>query len=205
MTTQLIQSHAAHGPDPSHRSGLSELLSLPLGKIATVLGVLGVLAAALFALAAYSEHKAAIRKAETDRYVQAFEQGPVALAWTRLSRAWDAERPRQRALLERFQSLPENRRPTLSDYRLFILESIEERGLGDEINTVLSYFRGLALCIRIGNCDGRRAANYFGDLPWQFRNQHFLYLSETHPGMPFDVDFQTVAPRDADHLELVGP
>jgi hypothetical protein len=205
MAAYLLQSQSEYGLGALRVSDTDGRLVLPIGRIAAIISVLLVLAASLWALAAYSQHKAAVRAAETERYLEAFQSGPVAEAWARLSQAWSAEQPRQQALLARFRALPGDGRPALGDYRAFVLESIDERELEDEVLTVLIYFRGLAFCIRTGNCDGALAARRFGDLPWRFRNQHFLYLSEAFPDVPFDVDFQTVAPRQKDRLHLTGP
>lgn len=205
MAAHLLRSESEFGFGGFTRDGTDDRRALSVSRIATIVTVLLVLAGSLWALAAYSEHKAAVRAAETRRYLDAFQSGPVAEAWAGLSQAWRAEQPRQQALLARFRSLPGDGRPALSDYRAFVLEAIAERELEDEVLTVLIYFRGLAFCIRTGNCDGGLAAHHFGDLPWRFRNQHFLYLSEAFPDVPFDRDFQTVAPRRDDRLHLAGP
>lgn len=155
----------------------------PIGRIAGLLAVLLGLCFGLWAVAEYVQHKTSIRLAETDRYIRAFETGPVADAW---------------AALTRTEAEPGADRDYLPIETLGSQTSSEEA----EIETVLAYFRGFALCVRAGNCDPVEARRYLGGLPWQFRDRHLDYLEKTFADVPFDRDFSALAPRA---VEPVGP
>jgi hypothetical protein len=153
----------------------------PFGRIAGVIALLLVLCACLWAVAEYAEQKAEIRRAETDRYIQAFEAGPVADAWEKLHRTWDVPGARTYGL--RAEAL--------------------EADLETEIGLVLGYFRGFAFCVRAGNCDADRARMYLGDRPLRFREQHQAILETSFAGVPLARDLQTLVPQE--HTVPAGP
>lgn len=161
-----------------------------LGQAPVMLAILGTAWIVLYAVNQYSAQKATTIAAETDRFVHEFRSEPVVSSWRRLSEVWQAELPRQRTLLTRngdADPMELTRR-----FRPFLMETIVEEGLQREIETVLAYFRRLALCVRMGSCDPHRIAANLGDLPQRFRNQHHLYLQETHPGEDVDRYFALI-------------
>jgi hypothetical protein len=109
------------------------------------------------------------------------------------------------ALLTRFQIDPNAERAALSNYRLLTFEIIENNKLTGEIDTVIGFFGGLGICIRVGNCDAQRASQYFGDIAWQFHDENLYFLKEERPNSTFGLDLRTVAPRSDDELEFFGP
>lgn len=147
-------------------------------RIAAIIGLLLALCSGLWAIAEYAQHRALIRQAETDRYIRAFEAGPVADAWATLSRSWEAPDPDPHA-------------------------ARVEPDLSADVETVLTYFRGFAVCVRAGICDPERARSYLGELPWRFHNEHRDELEEAFPGVPLDRDFAALAPRG--ERPLLGP
>lgn len=150
-------------------------LPAPAGRIVGVIGLLFVLCGCLWAIAEYAEQKAEIRRAETDRYIQAFEAGPVADAWAKLRGTWDA-----------------------LDARAYGFHAgVLEPELEAEIGIVLGYFRGFALCVRAGNCDLERARVFLGDRPLRFHDQHQEHLKAHFPAVPFARDLQTLMPKES--------
>lgn len=170
-----------------------------LVSTAPVAGALLMLWGAVFlALDTYAEHKSNLRLAETNRYIEQFEDEPVAGAWRRLALAWRAERPRQDALLTAIADREADAIGSMArQYREFVLESIARRDLVEEIDTVLQFYKRLALCIRMQSCDAGIAARRFGDDAWRFRNQHYPYLVERYPEEDIDAIFRVIAPRPA--------
>jgi hypothetical protein len=137
--------------------------------LAPVLAILVVFALGLLAVASYGERRAAIRIAETERYLEQFEHGPVAEAWQRLRK-----RPRVELASEPLPALP-----------------------GDpatDIDTVLQYFKRLALCVRMGSCDAALTSARLGDLPWRFRERYYHVLTEAYPDEAFDRYLAAVSP-----------
>jgi hypothetical protein len=138
--------------------------------LAPVLAILLVFALGLLAIATYAEHRAAIRTAETERYLEQFEHGAVADAWQRLRKG-----PQVELAYERLPALP-----------------------GDpatDIDTVLQYFKRLALCVRMGSCDAALTSARLGDLPWRFRERYYHALMEAYPDEAFDRYLAVVSPR----------
>lgn len=166
-----------------------------LGQTWLVIGVLALASLVLFAVAEHRAQKAVVLEAETGRFLEEFRSEPVSSSWRRLSEVWEAERPRQQALLERAaERSGGDPLATLRPWREFMLQTIEEAGLQRDIEVILAFFRRLALCVRMGNCDPVLLSERLGDLPWRFRNQHHPYLVEAHPGEDFDRYFEIVAP-----------
>ncbi len=149
-----------------------------LAALGPVLGVLLLLAGGLFAVDQYAASKAELRRAETGRYLAEFREAPVADAWQRLSTAWQAEQDRQRRLLERVVAASGERfEVAVRNYRDFVLDTIKEHRLADDIATVHGFFLRLETCIKIGSCDPTAAAAQLGPAVWQFRNQHYYYFA----------------------------
>lgn len=170
---------------------LMRALSAPITQASSVIMVLALAWVVLLALGEYSRQRATVIEAETGRFVREFRAEPVVSAWQRLSDVWQAELPRQRRLLS---SPGGDADPValIRRFQPFLLETIEEEGLQPEIETVLAFFRRLALCVRMGSCDADLIAARLGDLPQRFRNQHYLYLQESHPGEDIDSYFELV-------------
>lgn len=158
-----------------------------LAWLRPVLGVLLLLGGGLLAVDQYASYKAELRRAETGRYLAEFHEPPVADAWARLSAVWQAEWSRQRTLLARVRVASGERfEVAVRNYRDFVLDTIDERRLPDDIETVRAFFLRLATCIRIGSCDRSAAAAQLGPAVWQFRNQHYYYFRRE--GLVSDVD-----------------
>ena len=166
-----------------------------LGQTWLVIGVLAISAFVMFAVAEHRAQKAVVVQAETERFVREFRSEPVGTSWRRLAETWQAERGRQEALLEgALERSDGDPMQTLRPWRHFMLRTIAEQGLQRDIEIVLAFFRRLALCVRMGNCDPVLLSERFGDLPWRFRNQHYPYLVEAHPDEEIDRYFEIVAP-----------
>jgi hypothetical protein len=138
--------------------------------LAPVLAILLVSALGFWALTAYAEHRASIRTAETERYLEQFEHGPVADAWQRLRQDWQAETG--------------PRRPV----------SISS-DLASDVDIVLQYFRRLALCMRMGSCDPALTSSQLGDLPRRFRERYDHILPEADLGGTFDQPLAAASPH----------
>ncbi len=166
-----------------------------LGQLGPVLGVLLLLCVGLWAVGEYMSFKADLQRAETARYLAEFDEPPVGDAWRRLSAAWQAEQSRQSILLERVaHASGAEYGAALRAYRDFILETIEERHLGPDIETVRSYFVRLGLCLRIGGCDPRVARAELGPAAREFRDQHYYYLQQGDKAAEFERVVSTIAP-----------
>ena len=115
-----------------------------LTHLGPLFGLLVLLCAALWALSAYTTHRVELSQAEIHRYVQEFQSPPVADAWRRLSRAWQAEGVRQATLLAELAPLSgEALRRRLPDYQRFVLHTVEEHRLSPDIDTVLGFIKRL--------------------------------------------------------------
>jgi hypothetical protein len=167
-------------------------------RIPIVVGVLALLCGGLWTVEEYAEHRAELRLAETNRFLDQFRSGPVAAAWGRLRTAWRAEQARQDALLARIPALAgRDRARVLHDYQMFVLETIEEYQLQDEIEVVHQFLIRLATCVRMGSCDADVAAAQLGPALWRFRDQHRHYFAFEYSGVDLDDYVETTAPRVA--------
>ncbi len=165
-------------------------------QIAIVVGVLALLCGGLWTVREYADHRAELRLAETNRLLDQFRSGPVAEAWGRLRTAWRAEQDRQDALLARIPSLAgRDLARTLHDHQMFVLETIEEYRLQDDIEVVHQFLIRLAICVRMGSCDADVAAAQLGPALWTFRDQHRHYFDFEHSGVDLDDYLETIAPR----------
>jgi hypothetical protein len=170
--------------------------ALALAQLGPIVGILILVCGVLWATAEYAAFKSELRVAETNRHLAEFRQPPVADAWRRLSAAWEAEGDRQDALLRRLSGLSGTELGRgLRDYRWFVTSTIADRHLEQDIDTVLRFYRRLALCIRIGSCDPAAAAAQLGDTPWRFRNQHYFYLEAEYAGEDIESDLELISPR----------
>lgn len=180
--------------------------ALLLPQIILVFGVLALLCGALWTVGEYADQRAELRLAETDRYLDQFRSGPVGAAWARLRAAWQAEQDRQDALLARIPALGGSERmQTLRDHRMFVLETIEEYGLQDEIEEVNRFLARLATCVRVNNCDPDVAAAQLGPALWAFRDQHRYYFQYEYSGHDVDEHIATIAPRPEEHISPAAP
>lgn len=161
-----------------------------------VAGVLLLSSAALWAAGEYARERAELRTVETQRYIAEFRATPVADAWRRLTRVWHAERMRQDALLGRIALLSgAPLQAELRNYRAFVIDTVAERRLARDVDTMLQFYRRLALCIRFGACDPALAAGHFGTAARSFRNQHYYYLQDEYQVDEVDRAIETIAPR----------
>jgi hypothetical protein len=182
-------STAAPGDSRGRGTALLPLLS-------ALVGVLALLCAGLWTASEYAGHRAELRLAETTRYLDEFRSKPVAEAWARLRAAWRTEQGRQEALLARISSLAGRARArAVHEYQMFVLETIEEHGLQDEIEVVRQFLRRLAICVRVGSCDAAVAAAQLGPALWAFGDQHRYYFEFEYSGVLLDPDLETIAPR----------
>lgn len=178
------------------RATLGRWRARALAQLGPIVGVLILACAGLWAVAEYAAFKAELRVAETNRYLAQFHEPPVADAWARLSTAWQAEAPRQDALLRRLAGLSgAGLSSGLSDYRWFVMATIADHRLEQDIDTVLQFYGRLALCIRIGSCDQAAAAAQLGDTPWRFRNQHYFHLESEYVGENIEANLELISPR----------
>ena len=167
---------------------------LPL--LSALVGVLALLCAGLWTVGEYGEHRAELRLAETSRFLDQFRSGPVAAAWARLRGAWRTEQGRQDALLARISALAgRDRARAVHEHQMFVLETIEEYGLQDEIEVVRQFVSRLAACVHMGSCDADVAAAQLGPALWTFRDQHRYYFEFEYSGVDLDPEVETIAPR----------
>ena len=180
---------AAPGDSRRARGTLLPLLS-------ALVGVLALWCAGLWTVGEYGEHRAELRLAETNRFLDQFRSGPVAAAWARLRVAWRTEQGRQDALLARISSLAgRDRARAVHEHQMFVLETIEEYGLQDEIEVVRQFVSRLAVCVHMGSCDADVAAAQLGPALWTFRDQHRYYFEFEYSGVDLDPEVETIAPR----------
>jgi hypothetical protein len=167
-----------------------------LPQIGFLVGGLALLCSGLWTVGEYLQHRAELRLAETHRFLGEFRAGPVADAWARLRAAWRAEQDRQDALLARIPVLagPALAR-TLHEHHMFVLETVEEYHLRDEIEVVHRFLIRLATCVRMGSCDADVAAAQLGPPLWTFRDQHRAYFDFEYSGVDLDAELETIAPR----------
>ena len=147
------------------------------GRLGPACGILLLLGAVFWGVGEYASYKAALRQAETNRYLAEFRAPAVAGAWQHLSAAWQAGQDRQAALLGRLaERSGSGFDAALRNYQQFVLETVEEHRLPPHLVTVWLFFERLAVCIRVGNCDREIAAAHLRPALRQFRNQHYYYL-----------------------------
>jgi hypothetical protein len=169
---------------------------LLLPQLTSMVGVLALLCGLLWAAAEHADHRAELRRAETDRYLDQSRSGPVGAAWARLSAAWQAERTRQDALLTRISSSSGSERAqSARDHWMLVLETIEEYGLHDEIDEISRFLARLVICVRAGSCDAHVAAAQLGPALWAFRDQHEYYFRYEYAGHEVDEYLAIIAPR----------
>ena len=183
-------------PQGDFRGGMPRLGRALLENFGVVAGVLILASAVLWAAGEHSRHQVELRQAELNRQLTSFKSAPVADAWQRIAAAWDAQRPRQDALLGRMAALSDaSRQAELRNYRAFVLDVVEEQGLARDIDTVLRFYGRLATCVRFGSCDAGAAAGTFGSEAWSFRDQHYYYLQDEYRIDEIDRLIHTIAPR----------
>jgi hypothetical protein len=189
------RAHKAH-PGESLRRGWRQALLDHFGLVA---GLLLLVCALLWSVGEYSRHKAGLRVAETNRHIAAFHGPPVADAWRRLSGIWHAQQARQRVLLRRIAALSgAPLQAELGNYRAFVIDTVVEHGLAQDIDTVIRFYGRLATCVRIGSCDAGLAAGRFGSAAWSFRNQHYYFLQEQYDVDEIDRVIDLIAPGAAE-------
>jgi hypothetical protein len=183
-------------PKVAPDAGSARPRALLLPQIRLLVGALALLWGGLWTVGEYAEHRAELRLAETTRFLDQFRSGPVAEAWQRLGTAWRAEQDRQDALLARIPSLTgRDLARALHDHQMFVLETIEEYQLQDEIQVVHQFLIRLAGCVRMGSCDADVAAAQLGPALWRFRDQHRHYFAFEYSGVDLDDYVESVAPR----------
>jgi hypothetical protein len=169
-----------------------------LADVAPVAAGLALLLLGTWAIDRHAGQQTELRAAETARYLARFDAPPVRDAWQRLHDAWQRESPRQEVLLGRLAGLAGgDYRSVLHDYQQFVLETVEEHGLAPQVRTVFGFFRQLAVCVRVGNCDRDVVARRLGGPVWQFRNQHYYYFEAEASVLELDRQAEVIAPRDS--------
>lgn len=186
--------------------GLRRRSRMLLPRTAPVLGVFALVLGLLWASGEYAEHRAELRLAETSRHLEQFRSGAVGAAWARLHAAWQAEQDRQDALLARIASLRgAGRARAVRDHRMFVLETIAEYDLADDIEEVRRFVARLATCVRAGLCDRDVAAAQLGPALWAFRDQHQYYFAFEYSGHEVDEHVATIAPRAEERVLPAAP
>jgi hypothetical protein len=156
-----------------------------LARLVPAFGIVLLLSGLSWAVGEYAHDKAALRQAETNRYLAEFRALAVGDAWQQLSAAWQAGQDRQSTLLARLDAGNEFD-SALRNYRHFVLETVEERQLPPHIATVRQFFERLAVCIRVGNCDRAVAAAHLRPALRRFRDQHYFYFEAEGTAAEFD-------------------
>jgi hypothetical protein len=166
-------------------------------RLGPACGMLLLLFALLWGVGEYASYKAALRQAETNRYLAEFRAPAVADAWQHLSAAWRAGEDRQSTLLGRLgERSGSGFDAALRHYQQFVLETVEEHGLAPQVVTVWLFFERLAVCIRVGNCDREVAAAHLRAALRQFRNQHYYYLESEGLADEFDRVVAQITPDE---------
>lgn len=167
------------------------------GRLGPACGILLLLCAVFWGVGEYASYKAALRQAETNRYLAEFRAPAVADAWQHLSAAWQAGQDRQSALLGRLaERSGSGFDAALRNYQQFVLETVEEHRLPPHLVTVWLFFERLAVCIRVGNCDREVAAAHLRPALRQFRNQHYYYLEAEGLADEFDRVVAQIVPDE---------
>ncbi|MCC2664478.1 MAG: hypothetical protein K0R41_2311 [Geminicoccaceae bacterium] len=166
-------------------------------RLGPACGMLLLLGALLWGVGEYASYKAALRQAETNRYLAEFRAPAVADAWQHLSAAWRAGEHRQSALLGRLaERSGSGFDAALRHYQQFVLETVEEHRLAPQVVTVWLFFERLAVCIRVGNCDREVAGAHLRAPLRQFRNQHYYYLESEGLADEFDRVVAQITPDE---------
>jgi hypothetical protein len=198
LQTLIWRTGRVWPPKVAADAGWRRWRALLLSQAPLVVGVLALLCGGLWTIGEWADHRAQLRLAETNRFLDPVRSGPVADAWEQLRAAWRAEQARQDALLARIPSLAGRERArTLQDHQMFVLETIEEYRLQDDIEVVYQFLIRLAICVRMGSCDAAVAAAQLGPALWTFRDQHRHYFDFEYSGLDLDGYVETIAPRPA--------
>ena len=153
--------------------------------------------ALIWAASEYADYRAALRAAETSRYLAEFRAAPVGAAWRHLNAAWQAEQDRQGVLLARLAEPADSAAGiALRHYRQFVLETVEEHRLPADIGTVRRFFDRLAVCVRVGNCDREAAAAHLRPALRRFRNQHYYWFESEGTALEFDRVVAEITPDE---------
>ena len=170
---------------------------IALSQLWPVFGVLVLLCVLLWGIGQYAAYKGDLRQAETGRYLAQFREPPVADAWQHLTAVWQAQEPRQGALLRRMAGLSGAAlADALRNHRHLVIEAVEEHGLRADIEVVYAFFSRLGLCIRIGNCDATVASAQLGPAVWRFRNQLYDYFALEGVNAEVDRVVSMIAPQE---------
>lgn len=152
----------------------------PLGPVLILLLVLSIV---LWAIGEHARQRAVLQELETRRYVAQFTEGPVARARARLDAARHEDLARAALVVAPAAPAPDDG----------MARAVRP---GEDVESVLRFYRRLALCIRMGSCDRDAAAAWFGELPWRFRDRYRRHLHAAYPNEDLDAVFSTMSPRD---------
>jgi hypothetical protein len=196
LQTSILRTVLIGPPKLAPAAAWQRCRGLLLTQITAIVGMLALVCGLLWAVTEYEEHRADLRRAETNRYLDQFRSGSVGAAWARLSATWQAERPRQDALLAGIASSGASEHAQrMRNHGMFVIEIIEEYGLHDEIHEVSRFVARLAICVRAGSCDANVVAAQLGPTLWAFRDQHEYYFRFEYAGQDVDEYLRIIAPR----------
>jgi hypothetical protein len=166
-------------------------------RLGAALGMVLLPFVLIWAAGEYADYMAALRAAETSRYLAEFRTAPVGAAWRHLNAAWQAEQDRQGVLLARLAGGSGSAAGVaLRHYRQFVLETVEDHRLPADIETVRRFFDRLAVCVRVGNCDREAAAAHLRPALRRFRDQHYYYFESEGTAAEFDRVVAQIMPDE---------
>lgn len=133
-----------------------EKLKLYSNLVATWVAIIGALAGGVLALVQYHNNSQAERVKVTLSYVERFNRSPLQEARSKLLAYWDTHAASARAAYE--ARAGKDGEKWLGDY---VVRSVYEAGLTDEIALVVDFFDDLYVCTCGGLCDIKTAEQFF--------------------------------------------
>jgi hypothetical protein len=133
------------------------------------ISMLALIIAGCFAGFQYLEKEDGERVKETLSFLGRFNTSPVLDARRKIATTWDGNMSQMIEILERKPFID-------SDYRQFILKTIHDGGIGQDVALVIEYFDSLEVCIRAKICDGPAAAQFFKAEATSFFRQHYRHI-----------------------------
>jgi hypothetical protein len=131
--------------------------------------LLALLVGGIFAGIQYMDRQNGERVKETLAYLNRFNTGEVLDARRRIASVWDDKLPQQTDLLEKKPFVD-------ADYRQFMIATVKETGIAQDVALIIEYFESLEVCIRAKICDGDAAAQFLKPEALNFFRQHATHI-----------------------------
>lgn len=136
------------------------------------ISMLALIIAGIFAGYQYLQNQKGDRVKETLTFVNRFNATPVLDARKKIATTWEIAMPRLKVILGKKPPIDE-------EYSSFILETIRDAKISQDIGLVIEFFEALEVCIRAEICDGDTAVQFLQPEALSFFRLHFDHVNAT--------------------------